>query len=36
LNGSDVDFEWLSDGKLFLNVPWIEEACGVSDLLILF
>ncbi|MCH87781.1 stachyose synthase-like [Trifolium medium] len=36
LNGSDVDFEWLSDGKLSLNLPWIEEACGVSDLSILF
>ncbi|XP_045796860.1 stachyose synthase [Trifolium pratense] len=36
LNGSDVDFKWLSDGKLSLNLPWIEEACGVSDLSILF
>ena len=36
LNGSEVAFEWLCDGKLSLNVPWIEEAGGVSDLAIFF
>nr|ALO17654.1 stachyose synthase 1 [Lens culinaris]ALO17655.1 stachyose synthase 1 [Lens culinaris] len=36
LNGTEVDFEWLGDGKLCTNVPWIEEACGVSDLEIFF
>ncbi|KEH43624.1 stachyose synthase [Medicago truncatula] len=36
LNGSEVAFEWLSDGKLSFNVPWIEEAGGVSDLTIFF
>lgn len=36
LNGSEVDFEWLGDGKLCVNVPWIEEACGVSDFAIFF
>jgi len=36
LNGSEVAFEWLGDGKLSLNVPWIEEASGVSDLAIFF
>ncbi|KAK7284565.1 hypothetical protein RJT34_19312 [Clitoria ternatea] len=36
LNGSDVDFEWLPDGELTLNLSWIEEAGGVSDLAIFF
>ena len=36
LNGSDVAFEWLADGKLTVNLSWIEEAGGVSDLAILF
>ncbi|KAJ1412554.1 Glycosyl hydrolases 36 [Sesbania bispinosa] len=36
VNGSEVDFEWLPDGKLTLNLPWIEEAGGVSDLAIFF
>ncbi|KAL5069661.1 hypothetical protein RYX36_020548 [Vicia faba] len=36
LNGSKVAFEWLSDGKLFINLSWIEEAGGVSDLIIFF
>nr|KYP47591.1 Stachyose synthase [Cajanus cajan] len=36
LNGSDAAFEWLPDGKLTLNLAWIEDACGVSDLAIFF
>ncbi|RHN42728.1 Stachyose synthase [Medicago truncatula] len=36
LNGSEVAFEWLGDGKLSLNVSWIEEASGVSELAIFF
>ncbi|MED6168566.1 Tethering factor for nuclear proteasome sts1 [Stylosanthes scabra] len=36
LNGVDVPFEWLPDGKLTVNLPWIEEDGGVSDLAILF
>ncbi|KAK7259185.1 hypothetical protein RIF29_24785 [Crotalaria pallida] len=31
LNGSEVSFKWLVDGKLILKLPWIEEAGGVSD-----
>lgn len=36
LNGSEVAFEWKPDGKLTLNLPWIEEAGWVSDLAIFF
>ncbi|KAF5745940.1 stachyose synthase-like [Tripterygium wilfordii] len=36
LNGVDVGFQWLTGGKLGLNVPWIEEALGVSDLVFQF
>ncbi|MED6163805.1 hypothetical protein PIB30_083600 [Stylosanthes scabra] len=36
LNGVDVPFEWLPNGKLTINIPWIEEDGGVSDLAILF
>ncbi|CAL0311159.1 unnamed protein product [Lupinus luteus] len=36
LNGFEGYFEWVVDGKLNLNIPWIEEACGVSDLAIFF
>ncbi|XP_061366170.1 stachyose synthase-like [Gastrolobium bilobum] len=36
LNGSEVHFEWLPDGKLTLNLPWIEEAEGVSDVAFFF
>ncbi|KAL2345494.1 hypothetical protein Fmac_006779 [Flemingia macrophylla] len=36
LNDSDAAFVWLPDGKLTLNLPWIEEAGGVSDLAIFF
>ncbi|KAE9598201.1 hypothetical protein Lal_00003912 [Lupinus albus] len=36
LNGFEVSFEWVVDGKLNLNLPWIEEAGGVSDLAIFF
>lgn len=36
LNGSEVTFEWLPNGKLSLNLPWIEENGGVSDLAFFF
>ncbi|XLU60033.1 hypothetical protein S245_019242 [Arachis hypogaea] len=36
LNGVDVPFEWLPDGKLTVNLPWIQEDGGVSDLAIIF
>ncbi|KAG2406516.1 Stachyose synthase [Vigna angularis] len=36
LNGSDAAFQWLPDGKLTLNLAWIEENDGVSDLAIFF
>lgn len=36
LNGAEVSFEWSSEGKLTLNLPWIEEAGGISDVAILF
>lgn len=36
LNGSDAAFQWLPDGKLTLNLAWIEENGGVSDLTIFF
>lgn len=31
LNGEEVGFEWLADGKLRLKLPWVEEAGGISD-----
>eukprot|EP00262_Sarcandra_glabra_P017167 TRINITY_DN579_c0_g1_i1.p1 TRINITY_DN579_c0_g1~~TRINITY_DN579_c0_g1_i1.p1 ORF type:complete len:847 (+),score=139.58 TRINITY_DN579_c0_g1_i1:541-3081(+) len=31
LNGVEVGFEWSGDGKLTLDVPWIEDI-GISDL----
>lgn len=31
LNGADAAFSWASDGKLTVDLPWIEEAGGVSD-----
>ncbi|XP_059311787.1 stachyose synthase [Lycium ferocissimum] len=37
LNGAEVEFEWSSqDGKLILNLPWIEEANGISNVTFLF
>ncbi|KAJ7977682.1 Stachyose synthase [Quillaja saponaria] len=36
LNGAEVTFEWLADGKLALNLPWIEEAEGISVVDFLF
>ncbi|KAK4738028.1 hypothetical protein R3W88_001725 [Solanum pinnatisectum] len=32
LNGTEVEFEWSSqDGKLIINLPWIEENNGISN-----
>lgn len=36
LNGAEVDFEWLATGKLTLNLPWVEEAGGISDVAFVF
>ncbi|KAK9282091.1 hypothetical protein L1049_005003 [Liquidambar formosana] len=36
LNGAEVGFEWFADGKLTLNLPWVEEAGGISDVGLLF
>ncbi|OMO64023.1 Aldolase-type TIM barrel [Corchorus capsularis] len=36
VNGAEVTFEWSNDGKLMLNVPWIEEAGGISHVVIAF
>ncbi|CAN4106540.1 unnamed protein product [Withania somnifera] len=37
LNGAEVEFEWTSqDGKLILNLPWIEETSGISSLTFIF
>ncbi|BAT86232.1 hypothetical protein VIGAN_04386500 [Vigna angularis var. angularis] len=36
LNGSDAAFQWLPDCKLTLNLAWIKENGGVSDLAIFF
>ncbi|XP_022148013.1 stachyose synthase-like [Momordica charantia] len=35
-NGMEVEFEWNSDGKLGLDLPWNGEAGGVSHLDIIF
>ncbi|XP_022953244.1 stachyose synthase-like [Cucurbita moschata] len=35
-NGMEVEFEWDSKGKLSLDLPWMEEVGGVSNLDILF
>jgi len=35
-NGIEVEFEWDYDGKLSCDLPWIEEASGVSNLDIFF
>jgi stachyose synthetase len=36
LNGAEVAFEWLASGKLTLNLPWVEEAGGISDVAFVF
>ncbi|XP_059646571.1 stachyose synthase-like [Cornus florida] len=37
LNGANVGFEWMAtDGKLTLNLPWIKESGGVSDVVFIF
>lgn len=36
LNGVEVAFEWLASGKLNLNLPWVEEAGGISDVAFVF
>lgn len=36
LNGAEVAFEWLDNGKLSLNLPWTEAAGGVSKVAFLF
>ncbi|KAK1576695.1 hypothetical protein Q3G72_015827 [Acer saccharum] len=35
LNGAEADFEWSTEGKLTLNVPWIEETGGISHVVFL-
>ncbi|KAJ6680052.1 hypothetical protein OIU79_019713 [Salix purpurea] len=36
LNGAEVYFEWLDNGKLSLNLPWTEDAGGISNVAFLF
>ncbi|KAM1072602.1 hypothetical protein FF1_017843 [Malus domestica] len=36
LNGGEVAFEWSDEGKLKLNLPWFEEAAGISELVFMF
>ncbi|KAK6260343.1 Glycosyl hydrolases 36 - like 1 [Theobroma cacao] len=36
MNGAAVASEWSADGKLTLNLPWIEEAGGISDVVFVF
>ncbi|KAB2618501.1 stachyose synthase-like [Pyrus ussuriensis x Pyrus communis] len=36
LNGGEVAFEWSDKGKLKLNLPWVEEAAGISELVFMF
>uniref|UniRef100_A0A3Q7EHL5 galactinol--sucrose galactosyltransferase n=1 Tax=Solanum lycopersicum TaxID=4081 RepID=A0A3Q7EHL5_SOLLC len=37
LNGTEVEFEWSSqDGKLIINLPWIEENNGISNVNFIF
>lgn len=36
LNGADLAFQWLPNGKLTVDLPWFEEAGGVSQLAIFF
>lgn len=33
---ADVNFDWSSDGKLTLFLPWVEHYLGVSDLVFTF
>lgn len=36
LNGTEVAPEWSADGKLKLDLPWTEEANGISDVVFVF
>ncbi|XVE73466.1 hypothetical protein DITRI_Ditri11bG0119800 [Diplodiscus trichospermus] len=36
MNGAEVGFEWSDDGKLTLNLPWVEENNGISDVVFVF
>ncbi|KDP28281.1 hypothetical protein JCGZ_14052 [Jatropha curcas] len=36
LNGGEVGFDWLADGKLCLDLPWNEEAGGVSNVAVMY
>ncbi|KAB5569533.1 hypothetical protein DKX38_003326 [Salix brachista] len=36
LNGAEVAFEWLDNGRLTLNFPWAETAGGISHVVFLF
>lgn len=36
LNGAVVTFQWSASGKLTLNLPWVEEADGISDVVLVF
>ncbi|KAJ4727835.1 putative Stachyose synthase [Melia azedarach] len=36
LNGAEVAFEWSTDGKLTMDVPWIEEVGGICNAGFLF
>ncbi|XP_057966717.1 stachyose synthase [Malania oleifera] len=36
LNGVEASCEWSADGRLALQLPWIEEASGISDICFLF
>ncbi|XVF72766.1 hypothetical protein PTKIN_Ptkin12aG0146800 [Pterospermum kingtungense] len=36
INGAEVAFKWSGDGKLTLNLPWIEESAGISDVVFVF
>ncbi|KAM1017917.1 hypothetical protein ACFX13_048144 [Malus domestica] len=36
LNGAEVAFEWSAEGKLALNLAWVEEAAGISEVVFAF
>lgn len=36
LNGAEVEFEWEEGGRLRLNVPWVEEAGGISNVAFMY
>ncbi|PKI44491.1 hypothetical protein CRG98_035126 [Punica granatum] len=36
VNGGDVAFSWSPDGKLTVDLPWVEEAGGTSDITLYF